>query len=123
MFSMAKLYSRKMINTFGGFFFSKEEKNVNTAFTLPNLESTIYDMFLAGAETTAITISFGFLILAKYPEIQDKVHKEIDQVIGREKEPRADDRKHMQYTIAFIHEMQRYSDVMPLVHLDAPQST
>ncbi|CAJ0938495.1 unnamed protein product [Ranitomeya imitator] len=50
----------------------QEEKNVNTAFTLPNLESTIYDMFLAGAETTAITISFGFLILAKYPEIQGK---------------------------------------------------
>ncbi|XP_077141734.1 cytochrome P450 2G1-like [Ranitomeya variabilis] len=98
----------------------QEEKNVNTVFTLPNLKSTIYDMFLAGAETTAITISFGLLILAKYPEIQDKVHKEIDQVIGREKEPRADDRKHMQYTIAFLHEMQRYSDVMPL---GAPRCT
>ncbi|XP_077137640.1 cytochrome P450 2G1-like [Ranitomeya variabilis] len=89
-------------------------------FTLPNLKSTIYDMFLAGAETTAITISFGFLILARYPELQDKVHKEIDQVIGREKEPRADDRKHMQYTNAFIHELQRYGDVMPL---GAPRCT
>ncbi|XP_077137642.1 cytochrome P450 2A4-like [Ranitomeya variabilis] len=88
--------------------------NDNTAFTIPNLVSTIFDMFLGGAETSGITVNFGFLILAKYPEIQDKVHKEIDKVIGREKEPRADDRNHMPYTNAFLHEIQRYSDVIPM---------
>ncbi|XP_069602818.1 cytochrome P450 2F2-like [Ranitomeya imitator] len=92
----------------------QEKKNVNTDFTIPNLVATVYDMFLGGAETTAITVNFGFLILAKHPEIQDKVHKEIDQVIGREKEPRADDRNHMPYTNAFLHEIQRYSDVIPM---------
>ncbi|XP_077141735.1 cytochrome P450 2G1-like [Ranitomeya variabilis] len=92
----------------------QEEKNDNTAFTIPNLVATIYDMFLAGAETTSITINFGFLILAKHPEIQEKVHKEIDQVIGQEKEPRADDRNHMPFTNAFLHEIQRYSDVVPM---------
>ncbi|XP_073405324.1 cytochrome P450 2G1-like [Dendrobates tinctorius] len=92
----------------------QEEKNDNTAFTIPNLVATIFDFFLGG-ETTSITINFGFLILAKHPEIQDKVHKEIDQVIGREKEPRADDRNHMPYTNAFLHEIQRYSDIVPMV--------
>ncbi|CAJ0938494.1 unnamed protein product [Ranitomeya imitator] len=95
-------------------YYMDEKKNVNTDFTIPNLVATIYDMFLGGAETTAITVNFGFLILAKHPEIQDKVHKEIDQVIGREKEPRADDRNHMPYTNAFLHEIQRYSDVIPM---------
>ncbi|XP_073497632.1 cytochrome P450 2G1-like [Phyllobates terribilis] len=92
----------------------QEEKNDNTAFTIPNLVATIYDMILGGADTTTISVNFGFLILAKHPEIQDKVHKEIDEVIGQEKEPRADDRNHMPYTNAFIHELLRYSDVFPM---------
>ncbi|XP_073405323.1 cytochrome P450 2G1-like [Dendrobates tinctorius] len=97
----------------------QEEKNDNTAFTLPNLVATIYDIFIAGAETTSIIVIFGLLVLAKHPDIQDKIHKEIDQVIGREKEPRADDRNHMPYTNAFLHELLRYSDVLPL---GAPRS-
>ncbi|XP_075179729.1 cytochrome P450 2G1-like [Anomaloglossus baeobatrachus] len=92
----------------------QEEKNDKTAFTITNLVTTVHDMFLGGSETTSITVNFGFLLLAKHPEIQDKVHREIDQVIGREKEPRADDRNHMPYTNAFLHEIQRYSDVFPM---------
>ncbi|XP_069602812.1 cytochrome P450 2C23-like isoform X3 [Ranitomeya imitator] len=91
----------------------QEKKNLNTAFHLTNLIETVFDMFLGGSETTAITMYFNLLILIKYPEIQDKVHEEIDQVIGQERAPKADDRNHMPYTNALLHEMQRISDTFP----------
>ncbi|XP_069602811.1 cytochrome P450 2C23-like isoform X2 [Ranitomeya imitator] len=92
---------------------NQEKKNLNTAFHLTNLIETVFDMFLGGSETTAITMYFNLLILIKYPEIQDKVHEEIDQVIGQERAPKADDRNHMPYTNALLHEMQRISDTFP----------
>ncbi|XP_071981311.1 cytochrome P450 2C20-like [Engystomops pustulosus] len=92
----------------------QEEKNPNTVFNVTNLIETAFDMFLGGSETTAVTMHFGLLILIKYPEIQEKIQKEIDQVIGREREPKADDRNHMPYTNALLHEIQRYSDIFPM---------
>ncbi|XP_075692266.1 cytochrome P450 2C23-like [Rhinoderma darwinii] len=92
----------------------QEEKNVKTPFNIPSLIATVFDMFLGGAESSSVTVNFGFLILVKYPEIQDKIHEEIDQVIGREREPKADDRNHMPYTNALLHEIQRYSDIFPI---------
>lgn len=93
----------------------REEKNgKKTVFTIPNLIGTVFDMFLGGSESSAVTIVFGFFILVKYPEIQDKVHEEIDQVIGRERDPRADDKTQMPYTNALLHEIQRYTDIFPM---------
>ncbi|KAG9465494.1 hypothetical protein GDO78_018190 [Eleutherodactylus coqui] len=92
----------------------QEDKNAKTPFDVPNLVSTIFDMFLGGCEGPSLTMYFGFLILVKHPEIQDKIHEEIDQIIGPEREPRAEDRNHMPYTNALIHETQRHSDVFPI---------
>ncbi|KAM3911018.1 cytochrome P450 2C23-like [Leptodactylus fuscus] len=93
---------------------NQEGKNLGSAFHLTNLIETAFDMFLGGSETTAVTIHFGLLILIKHPEIQDKIHKEIDQVIGRDREPKADDRNHMPCTNALLHEIQRYTETFPM---------
>ncbi|KAM4642702.1 cytochrome P450 2C5-like [Discoglossus pictus] len=92
----------------------KQEKDPQTPFTMNNLVMTVFDMFLAGAETTGITINFGLLILIKNPEVQAKVQEEIDQVIGRTREPMVEDRNQMPYMNALIHEIQRFSDVLPM---------
>ncbi|KAM3912257.1 cytochrome P450 2C42-like [Leptodactylus fuscus] len=97
----------------------QEEKNGETVFNVRNLVSTIFGMFLGGSESTSITINYGLLMLVKYPEIQDKVREEIDQVIGRVKEPKADDRNHMPYTNALLHEIQRYCDIFPIAFMRA----
>ena len=52
---------------------------------------TAMDLFGAGSETTATTLSWALLYMILYPEIQIKVHAEIDQVLAG-KEPSLDDR-------------------------------
>ena len=52
---------------------------------------TAMDLFGAGSETTATTLSWALLYMILYPEIQKKVHDEIDEILAG-KEPSLDDR-------------------------------
>uniref|UniRef100_A0A674K5D1 unspecific monooxygenase n=1 Tax=Terrapene triunguis TaxID=2587831 RepID=A0A674K5D1_9SAUR len=92
----------------------EERKNGQSDFTVGSLVRSTVELFVAGTGTTSITMKFGLLILLKYPEIEEKVHKEIDRVIGRSRSPCMADRSQMPYTDAVIHEIQRYINLVPL---------
>ncbi|XP_068106845.1 cytochrome P450 2C16-like isoform X2 [Hyperolius riggenbachi] len=94
----------------------QEEMNrtADTPFTLSYLVPLLLDMFLAGMSSNAVTQYFGLLILIKYPELQEKLHDEIDRIVGHNREPRAEERSQMPYMNAVIHEIQRFADVFPM---------
>uniref|UniRef100_A0A8D1KY01 unspecific monooxygenase n=2 Tax=Sus scrofa TaxID=9823 RepID=A0A8D1KY01_PIG len=88
--------------------------NHQMVFTLENLIATEVDLIRAGTETTSITLRYGLLLLLKHPDVTAKVQKEIDSVIERHRSPCMQDRSHMPYTDAVVHEIQRYIDLVPI---------
>ncbi|XP_058269287.1 cytochrome P450 2M1-like isoform X2 [Hemibagrus wyckioides] len=91
----------------------EEKHNPNTEFTFNNLLCTTWAMFSAGTETTSSTIRQSLLLMMKHPDIQARVQKEIDKMVGQDRCPSIDDRQNMPYTDAVIHEVQRSMDLAP----------
>ncbi|XP_051055822.1 cytochrome P450 2C70 [Phodopus roborovskii] len=92
----------------------KEKQNKKSEFTMENLVATISDLFSAGKETASTTMKYGLLLLMKHPEVTAKIQEEIARVVGRYRSPCMQDRNHMPYTDAVLHEIQRYIDLVPI---------
>ncbi|NXG89380.1 CP2J2 protein, partial [Stercorarius parasiticus] len=87
--------------------------NGGGSFKEENLVACTLDLLFAGTETTSTTIRWGLLYMATHPEIQARVHAEIDTVIGQARQPSLEDRNNMPYTNAVIHEVQRKGNIIP----------
>ncbi|KAM4807479.1 LOW QUALITY PROTEIN: cytochrome P450 2J2-like [Urocitellus parryii] len=85
-----------------------------SSFNEENLICSTLDLFFAGTETTSTTLRWGLLYMALYPEVQEKVHAEIDRVLGQWQQPSMAAREFMPYTNAVIHEVQRMGNIIPL---------
>ncbi|XP_067316885.1 cytochrome P450 2B4-like [Anolis sagrei] len=92
----------------------QEKHNPNSEFSIKNLSASVMNLLIAGIDTTATTLRYGFLFLLKYPHVQEKVHKEIDHVVGQGRVPTLKDRSQMPYTEAVLNEIQRMADVVPM---------
>ncbi|XP_054996031.1 cytochrome P450 2J2-like [Sorex araneus] len=86
----------------------------SSSFDEENLIFTTLDLFFAGTETTSTTLRWALLYMALYPDIQEKVHAEIDRVIGQTQQPSMALRESMPYTHAVVHEVQRMGNIIPL---------
>ena len=72
------------------------------------------DMIIAGTDTSAQTVNWFLLIMANRPEIQARVHEELDRVVGRDALPTVEDRTRLPYTFACLAESMRYRTIGPL---------
>uniref|UniRef100_A0A914X2M1 Unspecific monooxygenase n=1 Tax=Plectus sambesii TaxID=2011161 RepID=A0A914X2M1_9BILA len=72
------------------------------------------DLWLAGMETTVTTLKWAFLYLLHHPEVQDRIHKELDEVIGEDREITMADKPKLPYITATINEIQRCANILPI---------
>ncbi|NXY35077.1 CP2J2 protein, partial [Pomatorhinus ruficollis] len=90
----------------------KTKGDADATYDEVNLIQTAYDLCVAGTETTATTLLWALLYMVIYPDIQEKVQKELDAVVGCSHVFCYEDRKRLPYTNAVIHEIQRYSNIL-----------
>ncbi|XP_059056621.1 probable cytochrome P450 304a1 [Achroia grisella] len=100
------IYIKKMKEEFG--------QNMRSTYSVDQLILICIDYMFpaASAVETVLTLLVERLLLQ--PEIQDKIHEEIDRVVGNGRLPNLDDRKNMPYTEACLREMMRYESIVPL---------
>nr|XP_060623344.1 cytochrome P450 2J5-like [Anolis sagrei ordinatus] len=91
---------------------NREKVDSSTTFNEDNLIQVIADLFAAGTETIAVTLSWGLLFMVTHPDIQEKVQKELQSTLDPSKLISYDDRKKLHYTNAVIHEIQRFSNIV-----------
>lgn len=92
----------------------KREKGHATYLSDDNLIRVISDFMIAGSETTATTILWFLLYMLHYPDVQKKIHEELDEHIGSERCPKISDRSKLTYLNATIMETQRAASIVPL---------
>ena len=108
---------------------------------LDNLKVALFDLFLAGSETTSTTLTWAALYMVRYPEVQKRVQvdkfllryllytiiyyllsnlltrcplqAELDSVVGQNRHPSIADRPALPYTEAVLMEVQRYANIVP----------
>ena len=74
--------------------------------------------FFAGHETTARTMTFAWYALASNPKVADKLHAELDSVLG-ERTPTMEDLHQLPYTLKVIKEVLRLYPPAPFYIRDA----
>ena len=79
-----------------------------------NLKASLFDLYLAGSETSSTTLLFSIIYMVNYPEVQEKVQAELDRVVGQDRFPSLEDRKELPFLDATISEVQRCSNVAHL---------
>jgi cytochrome P450 len=78
----------------------------------------VASIFLAGHETTAITLSWAFYLLDRHPAVEARVHEEVDRVFGG-RAPAYGDLEGLAYCRAVIDETLR---LFPPVHVFSRQA-
>lgn len=76
-----------------------------------NLESTLFDLLLAGVDTVTHALNWAILLMMTHSDAQEKVHRELDKITGHVS---LKDRDKLPYVEAVLSEVQRFGSVAPL---------
>ncbi|KAM4829953.1 aromatase [Thomomys bottae] len=82
--------------------------------TKENVNQCILEMLIAAPDTMSVTVYFMLFLIAKHPNVEAEIMKEIQTVIG-ERDIKIDDIQKLKVVENFIYESLRYQPVVDLV--------
>nr|KAG5688577.1 hypothetical protein BaRGS_002792 [Batillaria attramentaria] len=90
------------------------EQDKATGLSDERVVSSTTELLGAGTGTVSCTLYWFILLMVAYPEVQEKLFKEIDSVIGQGRLPTLGDRPNLPYVQATITEVLRFSSPLPM---------
>lgn len=84
--------------------------------TMTGLRDEVHTFMFAGHDTTATAIGFALYMMGLYPEVQERIHQELDLVFEDDNEPITIEKlKRLHYLDATIKESQRLYPSAPVI--------
>jgi cytochrome P450 len=86
---------------------ARDEEADGTGMTDKQVRDEALTIFLAGHETTANALTWTWYLLSEHPEVEAKLHAEIDGVLGGKRLPTLEDMPQLRYTEMVLAESMR----------------
>ncbi|CAD5221423.1 unnamed protein product [Bursaphelenchus okinawaensis] len=93
----------------------KRQENLGndvSEYTVEQLKSMCFNLWVAGQETTSLTITWAIAFILRHPEVQEKIHEELDSVHGSEKMITIGDKPLLSYCNAVVFEAIRCANLL-----------
>eukprot|EP00057_Strongylocentrotus_purpuratus_P017310 XP_011671784.1 PREDICTED: cytochrome P450 4V2 [Strongylocentrotus purpuratus] len=89
------------------------------SFTLEDIREEVDTFMFEGHDTTAAAASWTILMIGRHPEVQTRLHEELDEVFGDSDRPiTADDLQKLQYLNCVFKETLRLCPSVPMIGRD-----
>ncbi|CAP27651.1 Protein CBR-CYP-33D3 [Caenorhabditis briggsae] len=92
----------------------REEDGDKETFSRKQLCAMCFDLWIAGLLTTTSTLTWGISYYLHDAKIREKIHDELDRVIGSDRLITTADKNQLPYLTAFMNETQRCANIIPL---------
>merc|ERR1712227_363832 len=104
-------------------FLIESQNDTSGIFTEKQLISICVDLFVAGSETTSKSLQYAIAVLIRYPEVQAKLHANLDSV--KRDVITCKDKPDLAYVEAVLSEIWRFCNIAPFgppryAHQDVP---
>ncbi|CAP22534.1 Protein CBG01242 [Caenorhabditis briggsae] len=92
----------------------READGDKETFSTQQLSNMCMDLWLAGLGTTTLTLGWSMAYVMNTPGVQEKMHEELDRVIGSDRLISTSDKNDLPYMQAVINECQRCANIVPI---------
>ncbi|GKB21788.1 cytochrome P450 93A3-like protein [Tanacetum coccineum] len=92
-----------------------KDDDMELKLTKDNIKAFIQNLFVAGTDTSALTIEWGLAELINHPRVMQKAVEEIDRVVGKTRLVEETDIQHLPYLQAIVKETLRLHPTVPTI--------